>query len=72
MAITFGTRRAGVWKGYANEEESMTRAVLFDLDGTLTASGEGIVRSVQYALEQMGREVPDPSTLAVFIGPPLV
>ncbi|MCR5393003.1 MAG: HAD hydrolase-like protein [Olsenella sp.] len=50
----------------------MTRAVLFDLDGTLTASGEGIVRSVQYALEQMGREVPDPSALTVFIGPPLV
>lgn len=50
----------------------MTKAVLFDLDGTLTASGEGIVKSVQYALERMGREVPDPSALTVFIGPPLV
>lgn len=50
----------------------MPKAVLFDLDGTLTASGEGIVRSVQYALEKMGREVPDPSALTVFIGPPLV
>lgn len=50
----------------------MAKAVLFDLDGTLTASGEGIVKSVQYALEKMGREVPDTSALTVFIGPPLV
>ena len=26
--------------------------VLFDLDGTLTASGEGITKSVQYALNK--------------------
>lgn len=30
--------------------------VLFDLDGTLTASGEGITKSVQYALNKMGKE----------------
>ena len=34
------------------------QAVLFDLDGTLTDPAEGITRSVQYALRQMGRAVP--------------
>lgn len=29
--------------------------LLFDLDGTLTASGEGITKSVQYALQKMGK-----------------
>lgn len=32
------------------------KALLFDLDGTLTASGEGITKSVQYALQKMGKE----------------
>lgn len=51
---------------------SMGRAVLFDLDGTLTESGEGITRSVRYALEKMGRPEPDLHKLRVFIGPPLL
>jgi phosphoglycolate phosphatase len=58
--------------GLADRGGNVAKAVLFDLDGTLTASGEGIIKSVQYALEKMGREVPDPSALSVFIGPPLV
>ena len=28
--------------------------ILFDLDGTLTNSGEGITKSVQYTLEKYG------------------
>ena len=47
------------------------RALLFDLDGTLTDSGDGITRSVQYALEKMGKPEPDLSKLRVFVGPPL-
>ena len=35
------------------------KTVLFDLDGTLTASGEGITKSVQYALCKLGREAED-------------
>ena len=31
--------------------------VLFDLDGTLTDSAEGIIRSVQHMQEKTGREV---------------
>ena len=45
---------------------------LFDLDGTLTDSAEGILRSARYALEQMGRAIPNDKILQRFLGPPLV
>ena len=45
--------------------------VLFDLDGTVTDSQEGIVNSVSYALKRLGREVPSPDMLTTFVGPPL-
>lgn len=32
----------------------MYQTILFDLDGTLTDSGQGILNSVAYALEKMG------------------
>lgn len=44
--------------------------VIFDLDGTLTDSEEGITKSVQYALRHYGIEE-DISRLRRFIGPPL-
>ena len=47
----------------------MYQVLLFDLDGTLTASGEGITRSVQYALRKLGREAEDLKALEVFVGP---
>lgn len=50
----------------------MYRAILFDLDGTLTASAEGITKSVQYALHRLGIEEPDLYKLEAFIGPPLL
>ena len=50
----------------------MYRYVLFDLDGTLTDPKEGITRSVQYALEAIGRPEPDLEKLVKFIGPPLL
>ena len=46
--------------------------VLFDLDGTLTASGPGILASVRYALTELGQPVPPPGALDSFIGPPLL
>ena len=49
----------------------MYKVILFDLDGTLTESGEGITKSVQYALERIGKPEPDLEKLKVFIGPPL-
>lgn len=50
----------------------MKKALLFDLDGTLTDPGEGITKSVQYALERMGRPEPDRDKLRAFVGPPLL
>jgi phosphoglycolate phosphatase len=44
---------------------------LFDLDGTLTDSKEGITRSAQYALKQFGIDEPDRDKLTWFIGPPI-
>ena len=48
------------------------KAILFDLDGTLTDSGEGIMKCAQLALSHYGIEVPDFESLRVFVGPPLV
>ncbi|EKQ50159.1 MULTISPECIES: HAD family hydrolase [unclassified Clostridium] len=45
--------------------------ILFDLDGTLTDSGEGITKSVQYALKSFGIVVDNLKDLNKFIGPPL-
>lgn len=45
--------------------------LLLDLDGTLTDPAVGIVTSVQYALERMGRPVPTARELHWTIGPPL-
>lgn len=50
----------------------MYKYILFDLDGTLTESGEGITRSVQYALEKIGKPENNLEKLKVFIGPPLI
>ena len=49
----------------------MYDTILFDLDGTLTDSGLGITKAVQYALGQMGYAVPPRQSLFSFIGPPL-
>lgn len=45
--------------------------ILFDLDGTITDSGEGITKSVQYALKSFGISVDNLEDLNKFIGPPL-
>ncbi len=49
----------------------MEKAVLFDLDGTLTDSGEGIINCAVYALEHFGLPVPSREEMRVFVGPPL-
>ena len=57
---------------FIQQEEFMYKAIFFDLDGTLTESGEGITKSVQYALEKLGVSAPDLEPLKVFVGPPLL
>ncbi len=48
------------------------KAVVFDLDGTITDSAIGILHGVRYALGKLGVEEPDESTLKKFLGPSLV
>ncbi|MCR5671697.1 MAG: HAD-IA family hydrolase [Butyrivibrio sp.] len=45
--------------------------ILFDLDGTLTDSGPGIMNGFAYAIEKMGDQVTDREQLKKFVGPPL-
>ena len=45
--------------------------ILFDLDGTLTDSEEGIRNAFVHALRKMGIDRADPDTLKKMIGPPL-
>ena len=49
----------------------MSQVILFDLDGTLTESGEGIINCVAYALEKLGKKEEHPEKLQCFVGPPL-
>lgn len=45
--------------------------VIFDLDGTLTDSADGIVASFRHALTAIGAEVPDGDLAARVVGPPM-
>ena len=47
------------------------KAVLFDLDGTLTESHPGVISAVKEALDRMGIPAPEDSILKKFVGPPL-
>ena len=47
------------------------KTILFDLDGTLTDSAEGIINCSTLALEHFGLPIPDRETMRVFVGPPL-
>ena len=47
------------------------RYIFFDLDGTLTDSAEGILKSIAFALEKFGIVSSDVSGLNRFLGPPL-
>jgi len=49
----------------------MPTDLLFDLDGTLTDPKAGIFRSLQFALDRMGRVAPPDDELGWMIGPPL-
>jgi phosphoglycolate phosphatase-like HAD superfamily hydrolase len=48
-----------------------TQLVIFDLDGTLTDSAEGIVASFLHALGHIGAPVPDGDLVARIVGPPM-
>ena len=52
-------------------QEPQALHILFDLDGTLTRSEQGIINSVIYALGEMGIIETDREKIKKFIGPPL-
>ena len=45
--------------------------ILFDLDGTLVDSGEGILKCAELALHHFGLPIPSPAEMRTFVGPPL-
>ena len=49
----------------------MKKTILFDLDCTITDSGEGIINCATLALKHFGLPVPDREVMRVFVGPPL-
>jgi len=46
--------------------------IIFDLDGTLADSEEGIINSILYALKKLNIAEQNPEDLISFIGPPLI
>ena len=46
-------------------------AVIFDLDGTLLDTAEGIYRSVEYVIKKLKFQKPSPEVMRTFIGPPM-
>ncbi|MCO6540789.1 MAG: HAD hydrolase-like protein [Lactobacillus sp.] len=50
----------------------MLQNILFDLDGTIVDSGEGIMNALRYSYQKENLPVPLESVLRKFIGPPLV
>lgn len=48
----------------------MIKNIIFDLDGTISKSGEGILNSFAYSLKKMGKSY-DYESLKKYIGPPL-
>ncbi len=47
------------------------KCIIFDLDGTLTCSGEGIMKSAVVTFEHFGLTPPSEAELLTFVGPPL-
>ena len=45
--------------------------IIFDLDGTLTDSKQGILNSIAYAANKMGLRIPEGNEMISFIGTPL-
>ena len=46
--------------------------ILFDLDGTISESANGIRASLEHAIKQLGKPVPDLDDYTIYIGPPLI
>ena len=47
------------------------KAILFDLDGTITASAEGIKKCIELTMEKLDRPCPELKDYSKYVGPPL-
>ena len=54
-----------------NVDLSGAKAVFFDLDGTITESGEGCMRGIRYMFDKIGHPEPDEQRVRAFLGPPV-
>lgn len=52
-------------------KDNHIEAILFDLDGTLLDTSEGICYSVRYTLDQLQLPQPSEESLREFVGPPI-
>lgn len=52
-------------------KDNHIEAILFDLDGTLLDTSEGICHSVRYTLDQLQLPQPSEESLREFVGPPI-
>lgn len=50
----------------------MYKYILFDLDGTLLDTFEGVSRSVEHTMEHFGLPVPNEKEMRRYLGPPLI
>ncbi|WP_301149678.1 HAD-IA family hydrolase [Mycobacterium simiae] len=57
--------------GAVSADGQAPELVIFDLDGTLTDSAEGIVASFLHALSHIGAPVPEGDLVARIVGPPM-
>jgi len=46
--------------------------ILFDLDGTIVDSAPGIIASLAFTFEKMGKPIPGPTEMLAFVGPPIL
>ncbi|MDD5017702.1 MAG: HAD hydrolase-like protein [Eubacteriales bacterium] len=53
------------------KDNSRYRAVFFDLDGTITASGDGAIKGFRYMFDKIGHQEKDENKLRLLMGPPL-
>ncbi len=56
----------------ANTKFNRYTYVLFDLDGTVSRSAEGIRASLEYAIKELDVPMPDLNDYTLYIGPPLI
>ncbi|MGN0457116.1 MAG: HAD hydrolase-like protein [Acutalibacteraceae bacterium] len=52
--------------------KSKYKIVLFDLDGTLSESAQGVRICIEAALQKMNKPIPDLSDYSLYVGPPLL